>query len=250
MAKKIFLLCLAAVLLIQGAAFAKKKTAEIPMSERIKVAVDITDSTNFIELDTAEILRSMLIEQLDAKKIFNIVNAGADGLADIKSLGDKKGSSDVGEMLIFNPVRVTDGRTNPDFDRNFYRSLGAQYVIHCDILGLGTTREFNDSYDLEPSVGIGIGSGGNFGFGVFGGVPGTKRTVFGTVVNMQFVDIESGAVVFRYNLIGQELRRKKPSKGYDDASDEAYLKSIKDSAAIITKRVNHYAEKHLLNREK
>ena len=61
---------------------------------------------------------------------------------------------------------------------------------------------------------------------------------------MQIVEVSSGAVVARQNFISKAFKRRKPKKGYNDASDEAYLKSLDDAAKIITKRVVNFAAKN------
>ena len=92
--------------MIQGVAFAKKsKPVEIPLEDRVKVAVEVTDRTSFHELDTAKILQGMISEQLIDKKIFNVVGYDSDeNFSELKSLGEKKSASDVGELLYFNPA--------------------------------------------------------------------------------------------------------------------------------------------------
>ncbi len=239
MTKKFFVILMAAVLLIQGAAFAKKKSAEIPMEERVKIAVEVTDATNFSELQTAAILRDKLILQLKKSKIFNVLNPTSENfIAEIKTL-ENSGASDVGDIFIFSSK-------NLEFEKSLYQNLGAQYVIRCEILGIGISEEDDDTFGIGNSIGIGIGSGGSFGVGVYSGVPGTLRKFYRTSVNMQLVEVESGATITRKNIAGKTLKHKKPRKGYNDASDEAYLKSLDDAAKIISKRVTTYAEKNIL----
>lgn len=239
MTKKIFVMLIAAILIIPCAVFAKKKELELPESKRVKIAVEVTDATNFTELQTFKILRDKLIVQFAEKKIFSVVGYGSGELADIKTL-ENKGASDVGDIVAFNTKDLP-------FEKNFYRDMGAQYVIRCEILGIGTTMEDDDDFGFGNGIGIGVGSGGEFGVGVFGGVSGTLRTFYCTAVNMQMVEVESGAVIARKNFVGKSIKRKKPKKGYDDASDEAYLKSLGDAAKTIVKRVSTFTEKNILN---
>lgn len=239
MTKKFFTVLIAAIMLFQCAAFAKKKSVELPKSQYINIAVEVTDATNFTELQTREILADMLIEQLHEQKLFNIVGVGNGTLANIKKL-ENKGASDVGDIVIFNTKNLA-------FDKMLYKDMGAQYVIRCEILGLGTTVENDDDFGFGNGIGIGVGGGGDFGVGVFGGVSPALRTFYCTAVNMQLVEVESGVVITRKNFVGKAVKRKKPKKGYDDASDEAYLKSLNDAAKIITKRVSTYTEKNILH---
>lgn len=239
MTKKFFAVLIAAIILIPCAAFAKKKSVELPRSQRVNIAVKVTDATNFTELQTRKILADMLIEQLKEQKLFNIVGVGNGELAKIKTL-ENKGASDVGDIVIFNTKDLA-------FDKMLYKDMGAKYVIRCEILGLGTTIENDDDFGFGNGIGIGVGGGGEFGVGVFGGVSPALRTFYCTAVNMQLVEVESGVVIARKNFVGKSVKRKKPRKGYDDASDEAYLKSLNDAAKIITKRVSNYTEKNILH---
>ncbi len=240
MIKKFFAILMAAILIIPCAAFAKKKTVEIPINERARIAVEVTDATNFSELETSKILRDVLIFQLNEKKLFNVVNPTAENsLAEIKTL-ENKGASDVGDIVIFNTKDLA-------FEKYRYQNMGAQYVIRCEILGLGLSEEKDEEFGFGNGIGIGIGSHGDFGVSVLGGVHGALRNYYCTAVNMQIVEVESGAVIARKNLIGQAVKRHKPKKGYNDASDEAYLKSISNTAKIITKRVTTFAEKNIYN---
>lgn len=243
MAKKIFIMIMAAILILPCVTFAKKKTAELPASKRVQIAVEVTDATNFHELNTRKILADMLIVQLEEKKLFNIVGVGDGALADIKTL-ENAGASDVGDIVIFNTK-------DSAFEKEIYRDMGAQYVIRCEILGIGLSEEKDDDFGFGNGIGIGVGGGGGFGVsGVFGGVSPALRTFYCTAVNLQIVEVESGAVIARKNLVGKSVKRKKPKKGYNDASDEAYLKSLNDAAKIITKRVVNFTEKNILNLDK
>ena len=223
MTKKIFVILMAVILLMPCVTFAKKNTSEIPMSERLKIAVEVTDATNFSELNTAEILRDKIIFQLDERKIFNILNPTAENfLAEIKTL-ENKGASDVGDLVNF-PTK------NLEIDKDKYKNLGAEFVIYCEILGVGFDTETDSNFGFGNGIGVGIGNGG-IGIGVS---DSTLRKIYCAAVNMQIVEVESGAVVSRQNLVGQAFKHHKPRKGYDDASDEAYLKSLDAAAETIT----------------
>lgn len=239
MAKKIFALILAALLIIPVAAFAKKKSVEIPMSERKKIFVEVTDNTNLRDLNTAKILRDMIIAQLDAKNLFNTVNPTSENfLANIKTL-DKKGAGDVGDLILFSSAGDTA------LDRNFYWNAGAEYVLRCEILGVGVSKGEPDTFDITPGIGVGVEENHRVGvgIGIFGGKASKSRDFFITAVNMKLVNVESGEIIYRQNLMGRTLKRGKPSKGYDDANDEAYLKSLKNTAELIGKRLAEREEK-------
>ena len=237
MTKKIFVMILAAIFLIPCAAFAKKKSAEIPMNKRIKFAVEVTDTTNFTELQTAEILRDKIIFQLKEEEIFNILNPTYENfLAEVKTLKNE-GASDVGDLIMF-PSQ------NPEIDGDKYKGIGAEYVICCEILGIGMALEKDNDFGFGNGIGIGIGTGGSFGVGIGVNDNTALRKLYCTAVSMKIVEVESGAVVARQNLAGQAFKRRKPKKGYEDASDEAYLKSLDDAAKIIVKRVNRFAAKN------
>lgn len=236
MAKKIFAVLMAAILLIPCISFAKKKSAEIPMNERIKMVVYVTNATNFTELNASKILRDKIVSQLKAQEIFNILNPTEENsFADIKTL-ENKGSSDVGDLVIFPTKDI-------ELQMDNYKNLGADYVIQCEILGLGFSTETDNNFGMGNGIGIGIGTGGGFGIGIGTG-GSTLRTLYSTAINMQIVEVESGAVISRKNLFGQAFKHRKPKKGYDDATDEAYLKSLDDAAKIITKSIKTFAAKN------
>lgn len=235
MTRKILIAVMAAIFLIHGVALADQKSAVIPVNKRLKIAVEVTDATNFSELQTTEILRDKVISQLKSENIFRILNPTAENfLADIKTL-ETTGAADVGDLVNF-PTQ------NLEIDSEKYKNLGAEYVIYCEILGLGMAQESDSDFGFGNSVGIGIGNGG-VGIGV--GIGGSSlRKVYCTAVNLQIIEVESGAVLARQNLVGQAFKHRKPRKGYDDATDEAYLKSMDDAAKIITKRVVTFAAKN------
>ena len=243
MNKKFFALCLMLLLFLQGVTFAKeKKAAEIPAEELIKISVEVEDKTSFLELGTDKFLRGALVEKLLQKNIFNVLpeELAEEKFSDVKTLGEKKSASDVGEILIFNPAENIS-----DFDEDFYKSLGADYVIQCKIIGLGTTKKDFDSIGLGS--GIGIGRHGHFGIGIFTPIGANfKRTTYCTAVNVKFLKVETGAVIWQKNVIGQAFKHHKPKKGYDDATDEAYFESIDSASKDISDGVEKYAKKFLL----
>ena len=67
---------------------------------------------------------------------------------------------------------------------------------------------------------------------------------------MKFIKVDSGIILWQRNLSGDSAKHRKPSKGYDDAFDEAYLKSIKNVAQTISKQVTEYSKKYFLPRDK
>ena len=248
--KKIFIVA-AILFLIQGVAFAKKsKPVEIPLEDRVKVAVEVTDRTSFHELDTAKILQGMISEQLIDKKIFNVVGYDSDeNFSELKSLGEKKSASDVGELLYFNPAEISYG-AGTDGDLEQEKFSGVDYVVKCQILALGVTSKTGDALGIDPGFGIGIGSHRHFGIGIFSPIGiSVRKNYYCAAVNLQFIKVDTNVVLWQKNLVGQARRHKKPSKHYDDASDEAYLKSLKDATEIIVERVENYSTKFLLKVE-
>ena len=250
MIKKIFVLSLSILFLLTNFALAKKKNPapEISPEDRVKIAVEVSDKTTFQELDTAEILRGIICEQLADKKIFNLVGyeVPAEKFSDLKTLGEKKSASDVGELLYFNPAELTYGA---GVDANLVQEnySGVDYLVKCQIVSLGTASKESDLIGFDPGFGVGIGRHSRFGFGMFGALGlKTKKIIYCTAMNVQFIKIDTNVVLWQRNLVGQAIRHKKPSKGFDDASDEAYLKSLKDAADFISKRVENYSTNFLI----
>ncbi len=257
---------LALILLLTGttAAKSKKKNPEIPPEERIKIAFEVSDETRFQELGTAEELKKHLIETFDKQKIFVIIETSKDeptgeksgNLEEVeknselkdaaeKHVADKKSVDLFGDSLVFDTTDITFKKDfGAELDRDFYKNLGVQYVVRCNILALGTTKKVGGD-----SIGIGteIGGGGHFGFGVgFPGFFSSKKTVFGTAVNLQFAEVENNMILWQRNLIGQSVKHRKPHKGYETAADEAWQKSIIDAAEVIADHVGKYAQKRIL----
>lgn len=234
MTKKFFLILTALILIIPCITFAKNKSVEIPQEDRLNIAVAVTDATNFTELKTAEILADMAIVKIHEKNLFNIVGVGSGELVNIKTL-ENAGASDVGDLITF-PTK------NLEFDNKIYKDMGAEYVIYCEILGLGYSSEDDRDFGFGNGIGVGIGTGGIFGIGVNNG--GILRKFYCTAVSMQIIEVESGAVLARQNFIGKAIKHHKPRKGYDNVNDEAYLKSLNDAAEIITKNTINFAAKN------
>lgn len=242
--RKIFPLGLILILICQ-IAFAKDKPAEIPLEERVKILVEVSDITNFVELETDLRLKAMLIQSLSSQNIFNVLNTEEYNL-DLMTLGEKKSMGDVGEFLIFTPT------ADESFDAEVYKNLGADYILRCKILGIGT-EQITESYGNNHGIGIGIGVGrhSRFGIGIGTGINlggSRKFTVYGAAVQVQFMKAETGTTLWRQNVVGQVNLKKKPSKGYDDANDEAYLKALQDATKNIVKHVTDYSQKFLVSK--
>lgn len=231
MAKKILLILMAAILLIPCAAFAKKNSGRIPVNQQLNIAIEVIDSTNFSELRTNRILADKAIVEIYNKHLFNIVGIGSGDLANIKILRNS-GATDVGDLVTFPEKDL-------EFDNAAFKDMGAQYVIRCEILGLGMTEETDGDFGFGNGIEFGIGKGG--GLGISNGGGRSLRNLYCTEVNMKIIEVESGKVIENQNLVGKGVKHKKPRKGYDNAVDEAYLKSLDDVSEIITKRVINFA---------
>ena len=245
MTRKILLMVLALIFIFQVAS-AKDKTVALSLEERVKIFVEVADTTNFVELDTSSRLRGMLTEKLTAQNIFNVIDENgvtysainhSENIFDAKTLGDKKTLADVGELLIFPPP--ADEPFSED-DKTFYEKLGVEYIVRCKILGLGVEQQV-ESYGYGPSIGIGVGTD----------IPinsTRKRNVYNVAVQLQFVNAETGTTLWRSNFIGQAVKHNKPSKGYDDAGDEAYLQALQNLTKDIVKRVTEHSQKFLIDK--
>ena len=169
--------------------------------------------------------------------------------SEVKTLGKKKSDSDVGEMLLFNPTAEKNkSYSTEEINQNFYENLGVDYVLKCNILGLGIIHnEINSG--ITPGFGIGIGSRHHsyFDFGIFSSI-GTsiKRNSYGVAANMELIKVDGALNIWKRNALGQSSKHRKPSKGYDDASDEAYLKSLNKTADIIVEKVASYSGRFLI----
>lgn len=261
MTKKIFLLCLAMLLIMQGAVSAKKNEG-LPEKERIKIAVEVKDDSRHKDIGTAQNLEHFLNEKLVEKNLVTVINANTldKGLvAEPNYIADN-----IREILIFDAVELPRASAVPkDFAQSSYKDSGADYVVRCEVLAIGATKVENRTIGIVSGlVGGGLsfaGSGssdrdktlrrvgtgiGLLGFGEMLDV--TKRTALNTVVNMQFISVETGEIVWEKNFVGQSLKHHKPSKNYNDVWTQAYMESVEDTAKLIAKRVNKYVDKVLI----
>lgn len=257
MMKKFFLICLVVLLSLQSAAFAKEKG--LPEEERIKVAVEIIDSTRHKELATAQNFETFIGNKLVEKNLLNVVGTNIIGNEDF--IADKEFSAEnLGEILVFDAVELpTASETPEDFDANAYKNLGASYVIRCEVLALGLTKVedkmmsaiFGATGGIISLIGSGNGSRNKtlrrVGTGIgFGGFIQAERTALNTVVNMQFISVETGQVLWQGNFTGKAVKHHSPRKGYDNAWTQAYMESVESSAKLIAKRVNKYVDKVII----
>ena len=267
MLKKFFLLCVAMLLVVQGAASAEKEKG-LPEAERITIAVEVTDGTRHPELYTAKKLEMFLSDKLVEKNLVNVVDtkySEGDLILDEDTLAEQKISAEnIGEILIFDAVELPTSSTVPEnFNQTFYKNFGVDYVVRCNVLALGASKVEDKTIGLLTSaIGGGIslsGSGSSnrdktlrrvgSGIGLLGLV-GTadvmKRTALNTVVNMQFISVETGEIVWENNFMGQAVKHHKPSKDFDDVWTQAYVESVADTAKQISKRVNKYVDKVII----
>ena len=273
MLKKFFLICLAMVLSVHCAASAKEKG--LPESERIKVAVEISDRSRYTQLNPSALLEVYLSDKLIQKNLLNVIVTKTfpaldpnrnDGLFidEDRPVEQKSPAENIGELLIFDAVELP--RTDlpaGSFDDKAYLELGADYLIRCEIVGIGARKVEDKTIGMITGViggGLSLSGAGSsnrdktlrrVGAGV--GILGlgslfdvTKRTALNTVVNMQFIDVKTGKVLFQENFIGQALKHHNPRKGFDNVWTEAYTESVEDSAKRIAKRVNKYADKVII----
>ena len=270
MAKKFFLICLMLIIGVHVTASAKDKG--LPEEERIKVAVEITNTSRYKELLPAQTLETFLNNALGNKNLINVVDSSTSGDAETKLpdgmiLDEDKPvetvppAANIGELLIFEavelpkPVQSIDG-----FDPTVYQQSGAKYVIRCEVLGLGVTKvEDKTIGTVTKIIGTGLNFGGangnshrdktlrNVGTAIgLGGFLEIKRTALNTVVNMQFINAETGAVLWQQNFIGQAIKHGSPSKDFSDPWTQAYTESVEDSAKRIAKRVNKYVDRVII----
>ena len=273
MTKKIFLLCLAMLLIMQGAVSAKKNEG-LPKEERIKVAVEVTDGSRHKELGAARSLENFLNDKLVEKNLVTVINtkisdgdkSSADSLIlDENVLAEQNYiAENIGEILIFDAVELPRASTVPkDFEQALYKNFDVDYVVRCEVLALGATKVEDKMIGMVSGiVGGGLsldGSGSSnrdktlrrvgAGIGLLSFVSLldiTKRTVLNTVVNMQFISVETGEVVWENNFTGKAIKHHKPNKNYDDAWTQAYMESVEEAAKDIAKRVNKYVDKVLV----
>ena len=263
MLKKFFLLCLMTLLVMQGAASAKEKG--LPEEARIKVAVEVTDDTRHPEFGTAKRLENFLNDKLVEKNFVNVIdtNISEDGLIlDEEVTADEKISvENIGELLVFNAIELPTASAVPEnFNQTFYKNFGVDYVVRCEVLALGATKVDDKTIGLVTSViggGLSLSGSGSSNrdktlrrvgsgiglLGLVGMTDMTKRTALNTVVNMKFISVETGEIVWENNFMGQAIKHHKPKKDFDDVWTQAYVESVEDTAKQISKRVNKYVDK-------
>ena len=272
MMKRICLICLAILLGVQGAAFAKSKG--LPEEERIKVAVEIKDTSRHKDLDSAQNLEIFLANKLVEKNLINVVDSKVVGesnaafddelIRDEDVTADKNiSAANIGELLVFDAVELPAPSETPEnFDADTYRDMGAAYVIRCEVLALGATKVDDPTLStIFSAVGAATafaGSGNKnrdktlrrIGTGIaLGGFIETKRTALNTVVNMQFISVETGQILWQEHFTGQAVKHHKPDKEFDDVWTQAFVESVEDSAKRIAKRVNKYVDKVIVKGE-
>ena len=267
MTKKIFLLCLAILLAMQGAVSAKKNEG-LPEEDRIKIAVEVKDGSRHKELGTAHSLELFLNDKLIEKNLVTVVDTNISGeeQTPAETFAEQNYiAENIGEILVFDAVELPRASTvAKDFEQAFYKNFGVDYVIRCEVLALGATKVEDKTIGIVSSlVGGGLSFGGGngssnrdktlrrvgtgiglLGFGELLDV--TKRTALNTVVNMQFISVETGEVVWENNFTGKAIKHHNPDKGYDDVWTQAYMESVEDSAKLIAKRVNKYVDKVII----
>ena len=260
--KKIFLICLAILLGIQGTAAAKN--SGLPEGERINIALEITDSSRHSELDTAGNLEKFLVEKLGEKNLVNVIETKISEdelILDEEVTAEKKSSAaNLGELLVFDAVELPVPSDTPEnFDQTFYKNFGVNYVICCEVLALGLTKvedkTISTIFGAAGAATALIGSGNKsrdktlrrIGTGIgLGGFIQTQRTAVSTVVNMQFISVETGQILWQKNFMGNGIKHRKPSKGYDDAWEQAYIESVDKTATRISQQVNKYVDKVII----
>ncbi|MBE8953667.1 MAG: hypothetical protein SR1Q7_11080 [Quinella sp. 1Q7] len=258
--RKIFFMCLTLLLGLQGAAAAKD--AKLPEAERIKVAVEITNSSRYKELPTAHHLENFLGDKLTEKNLLNVVDmqVADESVAIDRAADTPSPAENIGELLIFEAVELpSNNEPAANFNPDVYKALGADYVVRCEVLGLGVTKVDDKTIGTVTKV---IGSGMSFAGNSsserdktlrrvgtvlgLGGFIDIKRTALNTVVNMKFISVETGAVLWQANFVGKAIKHHAPREGYVNAWEQAYVESVEDSAKLIAKRVNKYVDRVII----
>ena len=259
MIKKIFLLCIAMLLIVQNAALAKDKG--LPEEDRINIAVEVTDSSRYDELGTAPLLENFLGNKLVEKNLVNVIDTKIFDVEETAVPADNPTSAeDIGSILVFDAVEIRSHDSTPeDFNQNFYKNLGATYVVRCEVLGIGAIKVPDATIGAVTGIiggGLGLAGSGSkdrdktlrrvgTGIGLAGFIgmsDATKRTALNTVVNMQFISVETGQIIWEENFIGHAIKHHKPRKGFENEWEQAYNESVADSAKLIAKRVNKYVD--------
>ncbi|MBQ3443806.1 MAG: hypothetical protein IJG33_11230 [Selenomonadaceae bacterium] len=262
MTRKIFLICLALLLVMQGVVSAKDEG--LPEEDRIKIAVEVKDGSRHKELGTAQSLELFLNDKLVEKNLITVVDTNTSDAEQTPAqtvVEQNYIAENIGEILIFDAIELPRASTvAKDFEPAFYKNFGVDYVVRCEVLALGATKVEDKAIGLITGIvggGLSLGGSGSsnrdktlrrvgagvglLGFGSLLDV--TKRTALNTVVNMQFINVETGEVVWENNFTGKAIKHHSPGKGYDDVWTQAYMESVEDSAKLIAKRVNKYVDK-------
>lgn len=265
MTRKIFLICLALLLAMQGVVSAKDEG--LPEEDRIKIAVEVKDGSRHKELGTAQSLELFLSDKLVEKNLITVVDTNTSDEEQTTAettVEQNYIAENIGEILIFDAIELPRASTvAKDFEPAFYKNFGVDYVVRCEVLALGATKVEDKAIGLITGIvggGLSLGGSGSsnrdktlrrvgagvglLGFGSLLDV--TKRTALNTVVNMQFISVETGEVVWENNFTGKAIKHHSPGKGYDDVWTQAYMESVEDSAKLIAKRVNKYVDKVII----
>ena len=267
--RKIFLICLAILLAIPAAAGAKKNDG-LPEEDRIKIAVEIINTSRYKDLNPAQNLEIFLSDKLIEKNLINIVGTKTFGdsepkpdgliLDEDKTVDAPTPAENIGEILIFDAVEIPPPSAAKNFDPAAYAALGAKYIVRCEVLGIGATKVEDKTISmLSGIIGSGlslsgagsknrdktlrrVGTGiGLIGFGSLLDV--TKRTALNTVVRMEFIDAQTGEILWQENFIGQAVKHHSARKGYANPWEQAYSESVEETAKKISKRVNKYIDR-------
>ena len=244
--RKIFLICLALLLVVQAAASAKSLAAE----ERIKVAVEIEDGSRHQNLNTVQILERALDKELGKKNRLLLVGSNVTG----GPFDENASVANLGELLVFDAVELTEDATPPEnFDADFYAEVGANYVVRCEVLALGLTKVDDDTLGIVSDVvGTGLGFADKesvqyvgLGISMLGYIQ-MKRTALANVVKVQFLDATTKEVLWQEHFVGRAVKHHSGGKNYPDVWTRAFNESVEDTARRISKRVNQYVDKNIV----
>ncbi len=243
--RKFFLMCFMILLSLQGAAAAQ-----------INVSVEVEDNSRHRDFGTAAYLEKFLGEKLVKKNFVNVVDTKFPAEIDAANFS----AEEIGELLVFDAMELPATKSLPEnFDAELYENLGVKYLIRCEVLALGAMRAEDNTINniLGATSGILslIGSGSSshdktlrrvgIGFGLASLIP-SERTALANVVNMQFISVETGQILWQRNFMGMAFKHHKPHKNYSDAWAQAYVESVEKSAELIARNVNKYVDKVLI----
>ena len=243
--RKFFLMCFIILLSLQGAAAAQ-----------INVAVEVTDSSKHQNFGTAAYLEKFLGDKLVKKNLVNVV----DMKFPAEIVEENFSEEELGELLIFDAQELPVAKsTLENFDAEPYENLGVKYLIRCEVLALGLMSVEDNTLGAILGTAGGIvsliGSGSSsrdktlrrvgWGIGV-GSFIKTERTALANVVNMQFISVETGQILWQRNFMGLAVKHHKAHKNYKDAWTQAYMQSLEKSAELIAKNINKYVDKVLI----